>query len=370
MGVKVRQHKLGWLQVDITGRHPNGTVFRERRKSPVSSKSGSQRWGEARLRHLLDNPTEEVSPGKPPSPTLAEFAPKYLEAIAANRQKASSQSSRETALRVHLIPFLGTRTLDSISAADVAALKVKLSEKAPSTVNHVLTALSGVLKLAKEFGLIAEAPRVKLLPLPESEAAFYTFEDYARLLTVAEADGIQSLVMVLLGGHAGLRLGEMLALEWERVDFERKRLTVSRSDWEGNVSSTKGKRSRHIPMTSRLEEALRRIRHLRGPLVLCDEKGKALTKRVLQRTAERLARKAKLETAGVHILRHTFCSHLAMLGAPARAIQELAGHRDLVTTQKYMHLSPAAVESAIRLLGSPERHELGNMLETASSPRG
>jgi integrase len=51
--------------------------------------------------------------------------------------------------------------------------------------------------------------------------------------------------------------------------------------------------------------------------------------------------------------RHTFCSHLAMRGAPARAIQELAGHQDLSTTQRYMHLSPAAIEGAIRLLDSP-----------------
>jgi Phage integrase family len=53
---------------------------------------------------------------------------------------------------------------------------------------------------------------------------------------------------------------------------------------------------------------------------------------------------------GVHRLPHTFCSHLAMRGAPARAIQELAGHMDLATTQRYMHLSPAAIEGAIRLL--------------------
>jgi Phage integrase family len=52
----------------------------------------------------------------------------------------------------------------------------------------------------------------------------------------------------------------------------------------------------------------------------------------------------------VHILRHTFCSHLVMRGAPARPIQELAGHQDLATTQRYMHLSPAAIEGAIALL--------------------
>jgi integrase len=55
-------------------------------------------------------------------------------------------------------------------------------------------------------------------------------------------------------------------------------------------------------------------------------------------------------TSGVHILRHTFCSHLAMRGAPVRAIQELAGHADLTTTMRYMHLSPASLQQAIGLL--------------------
>ncbi len=64
------------------------------------------------------------------------------------------------------------------------------------------------------------------------------------------------------------------------------------------------------------------------------------------------ARRAQVRD-GVHILRHTFCSHLAMRGAPARAIQDLAGHMDLATTQRYMHLSPAAKDSAIRLLDQP-----------------
>ncbi len=48
-----------------------------------------------------------------------------------------------------------------------------------------------------------------------------------------------------------------------------------------------------------------------------------------------------------NILQHTFCSHLSMRGAPARAIQELAGHADLTMAQRYMHLSPAALDAAI-----------------------
>jgi len=64
-------------------------------------------------------------------------------------------------------------------------------------------------------------------------------------------------------------------------------------------------------------------------------------------------RQGLMQRSLVSILRQTFCSQLAMRGAPARAIQELAGHEDLATTQRYMHLSPASIERAIRLLDEP-----------------
>src|SRR6476620_8230941 len=99
--------------------------------------------------------------------------------------------------------------------------------------------------------------------------------------------------------------------------------------------------------------------------VVCSEDGSPLTQRLTQGLVARAARRANIVNGGVHVLRHTFCSHLAMRGAGARAIQELAGHRDLVTTQRYMHVSPAAIESAIRLLDSPPMHpRRGDILET------
>ena len=78
-----------------------------------------------------------------------------------------------------------------------------------------------------------------------------------------------------------------------------------------------------------------------------------LTEKLVQNLIGRAARRANLRNNGPHILRHTFCSHLAMRGASVKAIQELAGHQELSTTQRYMHLSPSAVRGAIRLLDEP-----------------
>lgn len=164
---------------------------------------------------------------------------------------------------------------------------------------------------------------------------------------------------MLLGGEAGLRCGEIMALEWTDVDLRKRQLCVAHSEWKGHVTTPKGGRLRYVPLTERLTAVLRTSRHLKGPRVLCSKGGSPLTQREVQGLVSRAARRANLVNVGVHILRHTFCSHLAMHGAPARAIQELAGHQDLTTTQRYMHLSPAAIESAIRLL------DRGNIAATA-----
>lgn len=120
-------------------------------------------------------------------------------------------------------------------------------------------------------------------------------------------------------------------------------------------------------MTSRLAGAIQSHRHLRGARVLCREDGRPLTQKIVRDFILKAARRALLRNQGVHVLRHTFCSHLAMRGAPARAIQELAGHKDLSTSQRYMHMSPGAVEDAIRLLERPNPLRVrGDILETAA----
>ena len=88
--------------------------------------------------------------------------------------------------------------------------------------------------------------------------------------------------------------------------------------------------------------------------MLYQRDGERVTETTLRSWMERAERAGGLPVTGhIHRLRHTFCSHLAMRGAPAKAIQELAGHADLSTTMRYMHLSPASLNQAIQLLEQP-----------------
>lgn len=363
MSVKVRPYRRGGWEVDITTRLPNGTRRRERSRAPVSSKSAALRWGEDREKHLLlhgpSQPRKEV-------PTLDQFAPRFLDGYArANRQKASGVAAKEMILRVHLSPALGNRRLDTILNEDVQRLKHRLLKKAAKTVNNILTVLNVMLKKAVEWDVIERMPcTIKLLPVPKGSTKFYDYDEFERLIAAARAMDVRAYLLVLLSGEAGLRLGEMVALEWDDIDFVKQQVCVQRSAWKGQVASPKGGRLRYVPLTARLAAALRENRHLRGALVLYQDDGSPLTEGLVQGFVRRAARRAGLFNNGPHMLRHTFCSHLAMLGAPARAIQELAGHQDLITTQRYMHLSPAALGTAVQLLD--QRRERGDILETGS----
>src|SRR5207249_3075347 len=156
MSVTIRPYRRGGWEVDITFRLPNGSPYRERKVAPVTSKSGAQKWGQDRERHLLQHGLPEP---KKEVPTLEEFAPRFLDGHArANRQKPSGIAAKETIIRVHLVPALGSTRLDAISTEDIQRLKSRLSAKAPKTVNNVLTVLNTLLRKAIEWNVIDQMP--------------------------------------------------------------------------------------------------------------------------------------------------------------------------------------------------------------------
>ncbi len=273
MTIKVREWKKGSMP------------FRRRVKAPVESKSAAKRWGEAKERELLIRPSpvllEQQEEERKEVPTLEAFKPRYMTEYAkANREKASSLHGKEQIFQNHLLPRLGKKRLDMISDRDVQGLKGSLAERKPKTVNNILTVLGNTLRVAVRWKVIATMPcSIDLLKVSNLKLTFYEFEQYARLAQAAHQIDVWTLVVVLLGGDAGLRRGEMVALRWRNVDFVRRLLRIEQAAWRKTVDTPKGGRVRVIPMTAALTSALQQYRCLRGEpalddRVLCDNAGR------------------------------------------------------------------------------------------------
>jgi integrase len=354
-------------EYDIKLPMPDGTQFRERKKSPVPSESGTKKYAEAREREVIKAGCAPKAPKRKAVPTLAEFWPEFIAGHAkANKQKPSGIESKEYHFRQYLSPVLGGLRLDDITTQKVADLKRYMATelgaapthkskegKAASTVNGCLSTLSKCLKCAVDWEKISAMP-CKIVRLKKSGTVppFYDFEPYERLVAAARELDHRIYLIVLLGGDAGLRRGEILALEQARCETRIGKLRAELNQVGKDVVETKGMECRVIPMTTRLCEALKAHRHLRGPRVLYDDDGEPVTARTLRTWLARAQSAAKLPKASgeVHILRHTFCSHLAMRGVPVGSIQKLAGHKHLTTTMRYMHLAVGETDRAIRML--------------------
>ena len=338
MSVKVRKFRRGGYEVDIIVRLPNGTRLRERKKTPCTSKTAALRWGEQRQAILLLH----GKPQRKEVPTLEAFAPRYMaEHVRANRHKPSTQSLKEHIIDFYLKPRWARRRLDQIHDSDVQKLKAELAELSPKTVNNVLCVLNTMLKVAVEWGVVEAIPaRVKLLKVSPSEVPFYEPHDYERLVEAATSIGDHRLlVFVLLGGDAGLRCGEIIALEQTDVDLKRGVLHVRQSEWEGHLTLPKSGRGRKVVLTERLAVALGKNRHLRGARVLWREESEGkVTQVLLAKWMRRLQRRAGLkETGQLHILRHTFCSRLAMAGASTMSAARAMDSRISGRRQRRLH---------------------------------
>lgn len=342
-----------WI-VDVQYRHPNGSIQRIKRKSPVQTKRGAEQYERQIRQEIMAGTFGRKEEHKP---TLAEFAEEFLSIYAASHNKPSEVEAKKSVLRAWLVPRFGKRQIDDVHLRDVEVLKAGMLKRGLSAkrVNNTLTVLNRMLKWAVETGRMESSPQIKFLPVPPQEFDFLDYAEYARLLAAAAEEPLVQTA-ILVAGDAGLRAGEVRALKWTRIDFVAKRLTVAETFWRRRLGSPKGGRIGWIPMTEALTQALKSSRHLRGEFVFCNDKGEPWSRDWADAALRRQCRRAGLREISWHVLRHSFCSHLAMRGASPKATMELARHTSLGVTQRYMHMSPDARREAVELLDTRPGH--------------
>jgi integrase len=314
----------------------------------------------------------------------------WNEWVIGERNKPSERRSKETIFRVHLQPELGHLKLDEINAEVIQKLRANLVDKkklGDKRINNVMVVLSKSLRYAFDCELIDRVPKCRVKKIERGEMEAWAFDEYARLLEGAKAEGPFWYAAACLAGEAGLRVGEIRALRWrEDVDLVARTVTVNtqmgngRDDMTGGngaikqyTTTPKGRTRRTIPMTNTLYQALKALEVVREGYVVRNLDGTPMSDAQTSHETYRICRKAGLPERGWHALRHTFGTHAARFGVNPWQLLEWKGHKRIDETMGYVHMverRPRPIPSELVAAGMSEMDPTNRVLAMLSARAG
>ena len=287
-----------------------------------------------------------AAPQREEVPYFRDFVVRFM-AEATVGQKPSELKSKRHIIAGALVPFFGHLRLDEIEQGVVNRFKAEqLQRVAVKTLNNRLVVLSSVLQYAHEVEALPVEPKLRLhVKGPDVKIAAVPMAVVDRLLGAAD-DTYRAAV--LLATEAGLRNGEWRGLQWSKV--RDGVLTIDRAyDQLGNWGSPKHGKTRTVPVSARLAEALDRLPR-RGLWVVSDAEGDWIRYEASRLAIHEIYDRAGAEAPALpwHGLRHSFGSVAAGRGVPLHVLAELMGHSDIGTTMKYVDVNEQQKAAAIR----------------------
>lgn len=235
---------------------------------------------------------------------------------------------------VRILPLIGHVRFDRLTAQRIEAALAVLKKEglSPSTLNRYRSFISSVFSYAVKNEKLGSNPCARVGRFKENEARLRWLredEEKKLRLEIIEDRFLWELDAVLF---TGMRRGEFFNLKWADCDLDRK----------DKVVTVRGKTGRrHVVVNDDAALAFERLKELSGDktFVVPDHNEFPDAVRDWRTWFEVATRKAGIRDFKFHDLRHTFASRLAMKGVDIRTIQELMGHKSIVMTMRYSHLS-------------------------------
>lgn len=258
------------------------------------------------------------------------------ERMAAKKNRLAKRSYHADELRLEpLNKEFGSLPASSITPDRIESFLRKRRDGgiSGSTANRIRSLISNIFTLAVDAGKLDVNPVARVGRYREGDPRIRFLEEDEEAVVrnaIREEwpEGESEFDLVL---NTGMRRREYYELKWENVDLRRKIVTVY----------GKGGYRRFIPLNSSARAALEKLYAASdGSPYVCPHK-KSSEQNDFRRKLEKCMKKAGIENfRAYHDLRHTFASRMVMAGVDLRSVQELLGHRSIVTTLRYAHLSP------------------------------
>jgi integrase len=311
--------------------------------------------------------------------TFSDFVRSEWKPNAALALKKSSMRIYSYTLEKHILPTLGELPVRDLGIAQIEACLSKLKQKghATSTLRTVRATFATVFRSAVKRGHLDRNPAHGIVIREadsKKERRFYSADQARRLLT-ALTEPCASVVAVAV--LTGLRIGEILALRWKRIDLLGATLEVAENYSSGEFGSPKTKSSRRvIPISSSLRRILEDHRKRMKPaspeeLVFQTPRGTPLSdKNLYNRELAPACDQIGQPRVSWHSFRHTHATLLHTNGASLKTAQTLLGHSDLETTlNTYTHAVSDSQSTAVERVAGVLFSDVLNS-EAEAIPRG
>ena len=261
-------------------------------------------------------------------------------------------------ITAHIIPYLGEYEISALTPSILQSFVSELMEKgnlhthkplSANTVNSIISILQGSLKTANMLAITDEYLGGKIVrpKVSEKQISCFTAREQKQIESAVMNSKHTKLYGIILCLYTGVRIGELLALTWDDIDFVKCTLTISKTCYDKRINGGTEKiietpktntSNRVIPMPKQLLSLLREMKKAARTKYVIANNEKPISIRSYQRSFELLLKKINIPHRGFHSLRHTFATRALECGMDVKTLSELLGHKNTnITLNRYVH---------------------------------
>jgi integrase len=258
--------------------------------------------------------------------TFSEFIPEYFQRVSSLLSKNTIKN--KICILNNMSEIFGNKLLSEIDEEDFYKF-INTKKLNTSSIKTYKIILKAVITEANEAGYNVADLKIKIAKKNIIRVRYLTEEEAERL--IHNSGKLRLLVIMALS--TGMRKMEMLNLTWQNIDFTAKLI---------HIEESKNGERRSIPISDSLLKELQK------------QENKEPTEKIFKikylDSFLTVLKKSNIKNFHFHDLRHTFASWLAMKGVSLYTIKELLGHKSILMTQRYAHLSPDSRFAAVNLI--------------------